>query len=340
MKSIVLSPDGPFSELPRSDMLFGALCWGIDETLGTDRLESMLAEFQTGHPPFRISSAYPVTKTDTATIRYFPVPRLPWLVAGTGELSKEQLDTVATWKQIEFIPESLFSMIVQGSITSLEQMTGFDEDGHIDIGGQEYVRRSTVVLPADDGVDLPFRTAERTRNAVNRLTNATDEQLFQEEAVHFSKNSGLHICVDGELSLVRAGLIGAQVNGIGGNRSIGHGQFSIDGVDTITLPESTDPFGCTLSIAIPDDDAIESWLTAGFYELERRQGVIENDHTSPDSVWKRAVMALREGSLIPMSKDVHPGQNPIVGSIPAGDVQQYGYPLCVGIRGFDGGIHP
>lgn len=328
MQSVLLSPEGPFSELPRSDTLFGAICWGIRDVRGTETLEAVLARFRDGRPPFRISSAFLLLDGEHHEF-LLPTPHLPLLSAGVGEMTDERLDALDRWQRIDFIPASVFSAIASG-VPGDELLDGFDDNGTITIEGDQYVRDGRFLLPVETD-QRPVRTAERTHNAVNRLTGATDGALFHRNAVFFADTAGLHVCVEGDVNLVLDGLSVAQDRGIGGGRSVGHGQFRIEGVDEFELPPPEDEFFCTLSVCIPDPAELQPFLQNGYYEIEPRQGVVENSLVSPDTIWKKRVLGLAEGSVLPRASDEPYGHNPIVADEFEHGVQQYGYALPVGI---------
>lgn len=343
MESVLLSPDGPFSEIPRSDTLFGAICWGIRDVRGTECLEDVLAQFRADRPPFRISSAFPLLDGDDREY-LLATPRLPKLSAGVGKMTDERLEALDVWQQIEYVPASVFSMIATGAVSDSELLAGFDENGAITIGERRYVHDRRFLLPAESDRKPIWRT-ERTRNAVNRLTGATEGSLYHRDAVFFSDIAGLHVCVEGDVDLVLDGLSVAQDRGIGGDRSVGRGQFRLDGIGSFDLPQPDGDFFCTLSLCIPHPEELEPFLTNGYYEIEPRKGVIENSLTSPDTIWKKRVLALAEGSILPRQTATDRGSertdgehsegpygyNPIVADHFEHGVQQYGYSLPVGI---------
>ncbi|WP_248910491.1 type III-A CRISPR-associated RAMP protein Csm4 [Halocatena marina] len=358
MKSVLLSPAGPFSEVPRSDTLFGAICWGIRLARGEEFLENVLARFRSGEPPFLISSAFPMLdETDQESVLLLPKPYVPCLQAGTGEMTDERLDALRAWQRIEYVPSSVFSTIVTGAFSDGELLDGYghdDGDDTITIGDRTYSCKRQCLLPSEPDCTRPFRKTERTRNAVNRLTSATDEALFHRDAVFFPDDAGLHVCVEGDIETVIDGLSVLQNHGIGGDRSIGYGQFRLDGVEELELPAPDGDLFCSLSLCIPRAEEMDEFLTAGYYEIEPRKGIVENSLASPDNIWKRRVLALAEGSILPRSgnkeettereteadrdtpiaQEEHEryGCNPIVADHFEHGVQHYGYSLPVGIR--------
>lgn len=364
MKSVLLSPEGPFSEVPRSDTLFGAICWGIRLTRGEESLEDVLARFKAGDPPFLISSAFPMLDREGLLL---PKPQLPRLRAGYGAMTDERLDALRAWKRIEYVPLPVFSTIVTGTFPDGELLDGFDDaddnsddadsndNDLITIRDRQYVRNRQFLLPEGSDCERPYRKTKRTRNAVNRLTGATDGSLFHRDGVFFPECGGLHVCVEGDLDIVMDGLSVLQDHGIGGDRSVGRGQFRLAGTEEIDLPAPDGDLFCSLSLCIPRAGEMDQFLTEGYYEIEPRKGVVENSLTSPENIWKKRVLALAEGAIlprdgkqedsareieadadktrgcVPKERGFH-GHNPIVADHFEHGVQHYGYSLPVGIR--------
>jgi CRISPR/Cas system CSM-associated protein Csm4 (group 5 of RAMP superfamily) len=88
---------------------------------------------------------------------------------------------------------------------------------------------------------------------------------------------------------------------------------------------------CTLSLTIPKPGELAD-VAEGRYEVVSRKGVIENQMASPDDIWKRRVLALAEGSIIPASEGPY-AHNPVVADHFEHGVQQYGYGFPVGMAG-------
>lgn len=344
MKSIQLAPDGPFAQRPRSDTVFGALCWGIRDAHGEATLEEYLADFADGSPPFLISSAYPTLEIGGAVCRFLPKPRLP--TATNGAVSDARVKAINVWKQLDFIPLALFRSIATGSLTKSDILSDMEGQGLV-IDGQEYDRDGSFLIPnrtanSDDesspeseaSQSKPYARGERVRNAVNRLTNSTDGQLFQEESIYFAEGGGLHVMASGDTEMVVDALSIVQDRGLGGRRSVGRGQFNIENIEDIDLPDPTGGYFCTLSLCIPDDEELDQQVTDGYYDIETRKGVLEAGAAS-GGVWKRRVLTLTEGSVLPTGESPH-GHNPIVADEFEHGVQQFGYAFPVGMAALEG----
>jgi CRISPR-associated protein Csm4 len=329
MKSIQLSPEGPFSEIPRSDTLFGAICWGIRHSQGEETLEAVLARFADGDPPFLVSSAFPtVTHPDSGErLHLLPKPRLPGPRSSDEEASDERIEALQAWKRIEYIPATLFAELARGERSGSDVVDGLEASA-VDIDGQTYERDWEFLLPAESESGRPYETETRVRNAVNRLTGATGGNLFERESVFFAEGAGLHVCVEGAIDIVVEALAMLQDRGIGGGKSVGQGQFRLEGVEEVgRFPEAADAESfCTLSLCIPQSDRLAELVRDGYYSVETRKGVVGK---SGSDIWKRRVLALAEGSVLPRLGAIH-GHNPVVADHFEHGVQQYGYALPVG----------
>jgi CRISPR-associated protein Csm4 len=346
MKALALDPVGPFAAVPRSDTLFGALCWGIRRVHGEETLEDYLAQFadasadEDADPPFLISSAVPTIDRGSGggsggrdgRTYLLPRPRLPAAASTRDDPSRERIDALRAWERTEYLPHPLFADLLAGDRTIEDVLDGF-EAGRITVDGRDFVRREECLLSADDP-SRPFEPGERTRNAVNRLTGATDGQVFHRERVHFAPDAGLAVFATGDVAAVAEGLAAIQDRGIGGGRSVGNGQFELDGIRDLDLPvaDEADDRICTLSLCVPAPDELETVVDRGRYAVETRKGVVENSLASPDGIWKRRVLALAEGSILPaVDGGGPPGHNPVVADHFEHGVQQYGYALGVGM---------
>ena len=74
--TVYLRPHSSFlrSQPPRSDTLFGAMCWGYRVLFGNDALEEVLAQFRDTSVPFLISSMFRYIGQDGEKEHIFPKP--------------------------------------------------------------------------------------------------------------------------------------------------------------------------------------------------------------------------------------------------------------------------
>lgn len=179
------------------------------------------------------------------------------------------------------------------------------------------------------------------RNKINRLTNTTHEGgLFYSSEITCSKDGGLFFLLQGKeeaLKLVRAALRFLQDRGIGGDISVGKGNFELEiakGFSPVKEPKESDYF-TTLSLTYLEDDQwnnLQDSSKTCLYRLERRRGRIESSLVSTSNIWKQAVIVFREGSVFPLTEaNTIYGCNPIVKQKPF-PVQYYGFSYPVRYR--------
>ena len=89
---VYLLPRAPFAKAaPRSDTLFGAICWAIRWLYDEETLVKLLAGFADGQAPFILSSLFPYVENTTTN----PAPKIlfvprPLLAPNFGGLVKGQ----------------------------------------------------------------------------------------------------------------------------------------------------------------------------------------------------------------------------------------------------------
>jgi len=332
MEALKLEPRGPFREVPRSDTLFGAICWGIRRSDGNDELEGVLSRFAEGNPPFVVSSAFPYLNGGSELL----LPKIVTSLPSIEVSDKEDIEAVKRMKRTRYLPSEVFSKLSKGDLSQDELFEAYK--GEVSIDGEDYRLSSGFLLP--DGGREPYSAYETPGISVNRLTSSTDGALFHRRGVRFSEGSGLYLLADGETGYVKRGLSAMQDEGIGGGGSVGKGHYSFEGSAGTTpdIEVGSDGSFCTLSLCVPSDDEIEEFFEQGYYRTETRKGVVENSFASPENVWKRKVLAISEGSVLPsVSEDRH-GHNPVVADHFENGVQHYGYAFPVELEGERGRV--
>jgi len=74
VKVIYLQPRSAWRAELRSDTLWGLLCWGVRYIWGESKLRNMIGQFDSGRPPFLISSAFPFREEKGEKTLYLPKP--------------------------------------------------------------------------------------------------------------------------------------------------------------------------------------------------------------------------------------------------------------------------
>lgn len=305
------------AEFVHSDTLFGALCFAWAELYGVGALEELLAGFVGGRPDFLISSAFP----RLGSVRLFPRPMLP---LPAKEAAAEEL------KDIRWVSESLFLAWLRG-----EDLTAEADPANI-LGEEVWVSgRERAGLLRPDA--RPYWTVDIVpRVALDRVTSRSN--LYYVGQLRFAPDCGLFCLVaagrDEVYERVRAALGVLGELGLGGERSLGLGSFTVEDAGPWAGPAAGPRF-VTLSLYHPTPAELAGGvLTAGAaYRLIVRSGWI----ASPAWPGRRRkwVRMITEGSVLVGDSDrlygdladVTPPQA-VPGAHP---VYRYGYAFPVGV---------
>ena len=319
---------------PRSDTLFGALCWGYKLLFGNVRLQDLLRQFLAKNPPFLLSSMFMYVEDEAGKEHVFPKPfGLPF-DPGRAEMSFDELRALKTLKKIRLVNERQFSEILAGKDVDWQLFA--------DIMQQLQGKKT----PAPQGVSV--QSFQTPHSAINRLTGAVEGSRFYytgEFALDArpGMQAGLFCCLKckpeflPDLKTVFAFLAD---KGIGGKASVGKGHFQrIEFADTLPYqePEEDCDHFLTLSLTFPDAH-ISSVLADSCYELEKRQGKLESMYTAlgPRAhIWKDHLLMLKEGSVFPENGQSCYGENPIARKDDGNlgfDAQHYGFAFPVKIK--------
>lgn len=282
-----------------SDTLFAAIvsAWRHLGKVDTNGNIPLLEPFirPNGDMPFYLSSAFPYA----GNILLLPRPRI--------KLSEDK----AT-KNIEFLSVEAFREIIQGKTDK--------KKGHESLeviqGGKIMITEAERKKLASDFVWKSGREERPPRVTIDRITSQT--QIYFCGRVSFEENCGLYFWVDVRDNEYKdhfdRALDFLSDEGLGGERSIGHGQFTFH-CDEAELPTLSNPNPgqtkyLTLSLYHPTEDEVcrDSVLAGAAYELMERGGWIY----SPDgkSQRRKRIKMLKEGALFnkPIAGDIVPVQ--------------------------------
>ena len=291
-----------------SDSLFSALCAALREVEGSAAVEEMLRAFQGPEPPFRLTSAFPYA----GDVFLLPRPRLP-LVDAPREL-----------KKVRFVSWSLFWRWVTGRPIPVPSKELLLQDGQVWVAQEDMEKMPSTVNSERHprraaGPGSHYRVAsmanpERSiwiggmramapRVTVDRIT--CHSAVYACGRVVFRQECGLYFLVEwideGFRPAVELALSVLGDNGIGGERSAGHGQFEPLPPRKMTVPESDGRKlgGWTvLSLYAPDEQELRDGILhhPAAYDLDNRFGWIY----SPDTRGRRRreVRMIVEGSVL------------------------------------------
>jgi len=359
MKIVYLKPKSSFiGEQLHSDTLFGAICWGIRQIYGEDELVEMLSRFDRGsedfNPPFLISSTFLYTESEKGKMHFLPKPMQKpiWRKIET----KEVLDKLKTIKKVDYLQENLFNGWINGKLTGSELLGNIELRGDNIIykqDGEEYLQKNGILIEKGYAASIfienekghatkILKGVDIQRNVINRLSNTTTEGgLFYTHETFIGKKGGLYFLIDIKdntyENMLNASMRFIEDRGIGGDVSVGKGQFDIELPTETGLthePGNPDSF-TTLSLYYPCDDEIRLFKEHNekvWYNLRGRKGKIESAFVSTKDIWKETIQMFGEGSTFPLiaNRGLY-GNNPIVKEKPF-KIQHYGFALPVKMK--------
>lgn len=260
----------------------------------------------------RVSSCFPFTG-DTF---YFPKPYLR-----LNSKKDVDLPDIKKIKKVKFIEKSLFEKIIAGRELDASEMS-FSQSG------------SLLASSEKAAVDF-MNEREIPRNLVDRLTSQTDIFYFSE--LVFEGKSGLFFLADIAAAPLRKKfeavlrLLGDE--GLGGDRHVGKGQFSVEAVENFKLEEPGKADAVmTLSLFHPTaDEVAKGLLTRSAYDVIKRDGWVTAQGFR--SLRRRSLNMFIEGSVFKDLKKTAYGDVPVVlgkDETPASfDIYRYGRGFCV-----------
>jgi len=287
-----------------ADTLFSALCLTMRE-LGHD-LDRYLGGFPRwtagkmlpAQPPLRLSSAFPYA----GAVFFFPRPQLPLTLSGS-----EVPRLAKTLKRIRWVSQPIVRRVLAGQPVDdlLLHADGAVRDELLLQGGRVWVTPGELVQLSGfrdprSGAIRMWHVHAVPRVTVDRITSRSE--VFSAGRVRFAAGCGLFCLVDFEDEAERpafeAALRALGDAGVGGERSIGHGQYELGPPGTMSWPDFVAAEGyVTLSPYWPAQDEVQSGvLKDGRYRILNRRGWV----ASPDgmNLRRRGVRMLVEGSLL------------------------------------------
>ena len=294
------------SEYCPSDTLFAALCVVMRQVCGLATLEAFLATY-TAAPALRLTSAFPYASLGTKSDDHAAeVPRLRLYPHPVGDppATTVPVGERKMLKDIHWLGEERLGAWLDGGSTL--DLEGLAHSRHIWLGPCE-------AADTGDQESTFWKVDDVPRVTVDRVTSAS--QVYQAGRVTFSSGGGLWFMARwsndtwqkrGETCLR---VLGDE--GLGGERSSGHGQFHLHGPLVTPSLAEPQPGGRMLALSLyaPQEQELAQVLADSVrYRLIRRRGWI----SSPDSgqlttteqtvqgmaLRRRAATFFKEGSVL------------------------------------------
>ena len=334
MSTLHLGPDVPgigiedSLSIAHSDTVFSCLINAYAElhSGNVNAVDELLAPFDDGNPPFRISSAFPFRKRGNEVMYYLPRPLVDPL-----EFYDPRGGQDAKRNYRKLIRDLPLVRIEKFKDYWLEANTSMDKRD-LETASQEI--RSLCV------------PAIRPQHTRDRLTDATS--IYHTGLVDFAPNSGLYFLIEiNNTSILswdkfRAALELAGTNGLGGRRIHGNGAFDV-GEDTIEPLDQTwedllfnqkQRGFLSLSLYRPEPQTLRN-LNPIAYQLVSRRGWCYSSVTSTQ-MKRKAVTMFGEGSVF--HKDMPKGTLANVtpdaedNKFTAHKLYRYGIPISLPIK--------
>jgi len=307
-----------------SDSLFGALATGIRMWHGAEVLGEILSRFRE-RPPFRVASLFPYA----GDVLLFPMPLL------TLPLEREAEDTHGIrLKNVRFVSRGILEALLhRQALDSHLSRDNLCQGGRVWFTHEE---RASLPLARQEGV--LWRRQVVSALSVDRMVAAS--QVYRSGLISFSPDCGLHFLVEMEDTSSRAIVENAldylSQAGLGGRRSAGHGQFSIESAAPFApfWPAGGDLF-VTLSLYHPTLEELENGILTGeaAYELCRRDGWVSSPERAGQR--RRSTCFISEGSVLRSPAGASYGE--LVDATPQSEVEKhpvyrYGYAFPIGVQ--------
>jgi CRISPR-associated protein Csm4 len=318
-----------------SDTLFSALCHAIRQQFGLAVLQEFLAGYSKSDPPLMLSSAFPyvpVRREEEVedwqpphpfdpgqAIRFFPRPIEP--PPGIADEAEER----KTVKKIAWVSEAIFRAWVTKDKTALvREWVKEASNGGQTVNYPNLIQGRRVWLTTDERDKVAGWRDEETdairlwvagdvpRVTVDRGANAS--AVYQAGRVWFQRGGGLWLLVRWRENWRDRGELALKVlshEGIGGERSAGHGQFRLHGPHALAPLPDPRPGGrfLTLSLYYPEDKDLSQVMEReqASYRFQMRRGWMaspdrvepaEGDVQSGSALRRKAVRMFAEGSIL------------------------------------------
>lgn len=320
-----------------SDTLFSALVvtWSTVPGL-QDSLDALVDP--KAAPPLLLTSAFPYI----GDVRLLPRPALP--------LAPKLLDreTTKTVKRIKWVSETVFAALIGGMDQSVLDrqwsQKALLQAGDAWMTGEEGSRLKAQLPQNDAGEHLIWWTDIVPRVTVDRVTNAS--QIYHVGRTFFADGCGLWFAARGEtiwLDRMEQVLALKAIEGIGGLRSVGNGQFTLHKdsapdflTDAMTNAGNAQGELLLSRLAPTSEEMARLRADSASYQLVLVGGFSGTPGTNP--VVRRQVRMVTEGSVIgagaasggPLGQlvDVTPETTPWLGH----RIYRYGYGFTVPVR--------
>ncbi|MBL7112180.1 MAG: type III-A CRISPR-associated RAMP protein Csm4 [Bacteroidales bacterium] len=242
---------------------------------------------QSGDLGCTISSLFPFTVVEGQLICFFPRPFI------SVNQDDENIGLAKKMKKVKWLDQPYFEAVINRQEKSIG-----DEEKNM-ISGEflsEYDLKDHTIMFT--------QTVPRAKIPRSKAEDEGETTIFYMERILFSEGSGLYLIVDGDTSLLEKGLHILQYEGIGTDRSIGQGTFTLlpgENID-LKIPE-TDQYVTTLGLLCTEEKDVNKLIEAengssakrARWDLIHRGGWLTTE--GYNGIRKKSVYMFTEGSV-------------------------------------------
>ncbi len=289
-----LLPLGLMPSQIRSDTIAGAMIWSLAK-MGED-IDGLLED-----KTLRVSSGMPYFSWGEHKTYFGPKPPLPTSEAADLESLRKRKEL----KKAQYVEVQILNRILRGEIGIDDLWNGIGSDYRLR-EGLVLGRETLQSIKEYEGVErhIAIRGSERYRNEINRLSSKA-ESFFASHGYLYG-NAGLYFMLEGSSKWkdsAKKAVRFLEDRGIGGEVSIGYGQFKFYGAQEGSpfVDDAKSEGVMTLSLYLPEKQEWEEACKKKekmYYSLVRRAGM------RSDGTPKKEAFFIGEGSVIPLKSAV------------------------------------
>lgn len=335
MKQLTLhlkSLSGVKDNLPRSDTLFGAICWGLKILFSENDLQKFLEIIQKDPLIFLISSAFPFIVKNSFVKHFFPKP---YLIPLPTQSTKDSYKIAKKFNKAIYVDELLFQEIIDNGYNNQDLFEKL-------VKGELSLSQDNKILSKEKDLTIPIKSETIPGNAVDRLQGGTIEgKLYHTNELFFNKDSGLFIMLKVSDELVNKIIAIFRYygeKGLGGDSSVGKGTYTLEIKEGFPITENTNgKRWINLSLYYPTNEEWQYYQANQddvWYSITKRKGKVESSYSPTLDIWKKSVLMIEEGSTFPVinGKTTY-GTLPVVKEISDNyNVLQYGLAFTFRMR--------
>jgi CRISPR-associated protein Csm4 len=322
---IILKPKSILKEIPSSETIFGAICWGIHHIYSEINLQEKLNDFGNWDKRFVPSSAFPLLKSAENEIYCFPKPLLPDpridemervaenyknnLIEKTNNekikvkderqyVKRAVINKYKEIKEVKYLSENLFNLLINcENLTTLLCLALENK----------LMRLRDMLLTTEEFEKIKeenlLEKRASLRNKIDRLSFSTlpGGELYYEYEIYINRKvfNLYFLFLTDDIDFFVPIFRWLQDTGIGGNRTTGRGYFEISKLEGFTLPNiNNSNFFIPLSKYLPAKGEIEWQSKNNHYELMPYKPRFDTMFFKGGEFIKNEVTYLKEGSVL------------------------------------------